>query len=910
MAGSYLESLSHVGLTNSEKKMEIFGFDLDLKLNLLVDTEFWPCDSNNIKLKDIMIKSNHSVIPSVRVMRGGMVIGGIPVGTDQFEKSECAKVVDKIISNMTIFQRMKDQNSILPSVNFNGSVNQALIELISLTTTSRFIYLARCVPPSNTSVQVERLNRAIIETCLKIVGISEVEVTPLVKLKLILNKSKGGIGIPQICPYATYVGSIALTISEVKKRFYNALSPDQFCSIPCLAEYSDALTKLSSTGFKINDFAHHKLKMQKLITSLQPDKILVIAMPKIQHSIWEITSDYLRDMYISKLPRPRFQHNCQQRPRYYLGRNDLVKILDAQCNDDCHLFLGYEWCAEPSSIKFDDESFNYLVRRRAGIYSEESDLILCPHCDRKGKKKLLSDNHHEVCLACQPLRTNLHNVIQTIFTEFCKEAGFIFPERNLSRDRPTTSNSNAQYLPETKRVANFMPEAFYNRNESIQNIQNKYCDLAFCYPAEVTNGTPLKRIAIVDFTLSASTAFGNKMCKYNFPGYQAMKREKEKIKLYQSLFNFDHDPSNLYISKYSLVILAFETNGQMSFGTRKFIKFLSACLARRDPHGNPQSVWYSLVMKKIQQAIALYMAKAHSLCHSGTPQTNTSTHNGDDVERNSDIEVDEDEDLFSNSQNSQCSNGSLGPTPTPDGYPIKIVLCSESFNSFASSTSRTYGLESSPLGVDDDINPWSEIVFDFIPNEDKEDVLRCVSNPRCYIGFCDGSFTMGNNLILPLAGYGAAIYNNTLGDGIITEPESCIKQTSGSVAALFPDFPLIQIDNIIAEIAGLYSLLMIFKQLPDHVVRPFLIRYDCEPAINLIRRRAKCASPHLCHIVEMVASELDSINNLRRLATANGSNSLSARDTNMIIFQHTRSHIRFEDLGIQYVDQLAKDGAC
>jgi len=913
MAGNYLESLSQIGLTNSEKKMEIFGYDLDLKLSLLVDSELWPTDSNNTKVKNLMIKSNHSVIPSVRALRGGMIIGGIPVGTDYFERDECGKVIDKVIGNLSIFQRMKDQCSITPSVNFNGSLNQALLELITLTTTSRFIYLARCVPPSNTKEQTDRLNNAIIETCLKIVGISEAEVTPLVRLKLILNKSKGGLGIPQICPYATYVGSLALTIAEVKTRFYETLSTEHFCSIPCLTEYTVALNKLSSTVQKINNFTHHQLKMQKLIDSLQPDKILVTAIPKIQHTLWDLTSDYLRDFYISTLPRSQFKHTCQRRPQYFFGRNDLVKILDAQCNDDCHYFLGYDKCVEPSSIKFDDESFNYLVRRRAGIYTAECDLILCPHCDNKGRKKLLTDNHHEVCVFCQPLRSKLHNVIQTIFTEFCKEAGFIFPETNTSRESSNTSDRN-KFLPETKRVSNFLPEEFYNKNATIHNIKNKYCDLALCYPEEATKGTPLKRLAIIDFTLSASSAFGKETVRYNFPGYQAMRREKEKIKLYQSLFNFDSDPSNSYISKYSLVILAFETNGQMSFGTRKFIKFLSACLAKRDPYGNgdPPSIWYSLIIKKIQQAIALYMAKSYSLCHNGTPQTNNPTPNHDD-DRNSDNDVDEDEDLFSYSQNSQSSRNSNNSFDhTPEGYPVKIASCSESFNSFASSTSRFFGIES-PLDTEEecvDTNPWSELIFDFVPNEDKEDILRCINNPRCYFGFCDGSFTIGNNLNLPIAGYGAAIYNNINSNGIITDPRVCVKQDSGSVAALFPDFPLTQIDNIIAEIAGVYSLLLLFKQLPDHEVRPFLIRYDCEPAITLIRRRAKCSSPHLLDIVELVASELDSINSLRRLATPNGINSLSARDTNMIIFQHTRSHIKHEDLGIQYVDQLAKNGAC
>ena len=725
-------------------------------------------------------------------------------------------------------------------------------------------------------------------------------------MKLVLNRGKNGIGIPQLCPYAAYVGSIALTISESKKRFCPSLQLDSFKSIPCLIAYVRALDQLSSIILPVNDLLNHVKCMKSFVDKLQPERILVQPLSKVQHKLREIYMNFLLDVYTSKLPRPKFIHNCGHNPKFGYGVNDIVKLLDQQCNGSNHFFLSYD-----NSVSlftpFDNKSFNYLVARRAGLYQVSESLIFCPLCARLGIKKVLTDNHHESCKGCHGRRNELHNALQTTFIEFFDMAGFIQPK--LCSSFNTNSPSSNKFLSESKLMVNFIPEKFFNLESSpLTAIKSKYCDTVICIPDYVTNNSSLKKLAFIDYTVSSPSAYGSDKAifKYHYPGYRAYEREVQKIKMYKKLFKFDADATDPFISTHSLIILSFETNGLYSHSTKRFIDFLAGCIAKKDAMRRSAAIWIGVIQKTIQQKISLYMAQSYIACRG--------------IINSPDFE--EGEILSRSGSESESESIALSPVssiPSANDASNHSLECNDAFHSFAHSITGDRPTASATRQEEESgvTNPWARMSYDFVSTEDQIEISNCLRRRDCLLAYCDGSFTDSSHnsspdggVSLSKAGFGTAIYRNSNCDGVVN-PSLLISENYGPVSTLFPDISIDIIDNIVAECVGLYALLQLIKMVPDHLSSPILIMYDCQPAIDLVRGYSKSNIVSLNMIVREVSNELDVLNCQRRARVANGFNRISARDLNSIVFKKVRSHQieQDQDPGNKYVDVLAKRGA-
>ena len=85
------------------------------------------------------------------------------------------------------------------------------------------------------------------------------------------------------------------------------------------------------------------------------------------------------------------------------------------------------------------------------------------------------------------------------------------------------------------------------------------------------------------------------------------------------------------------MILAFETNGNMSIETKGFIKFIAQCIALKNPDMPDSGNWFHLITRKIQHSLALNVAQKNKLCHNFN--NNNGNDNGTTTESSGDIDV-------------------------------------------------------------------------------------------------------------------------------------------------------------------------------------------------------------------------------------------------------------------------------
>ena len=193
--------------------------------------------------------------------------------------------------------------------------------MTTLCTLSQFNHILRGVPPAKQTLVM--LSKTILDSVCTIGGIDKqlekagIDKSTFDPRRLLLNKGKGGCGIPGDHPKdswcsasAAYCGSIALTIAVVKLRFIPSLEERHFTdpSLPGLEAYTNSLSILQLTTSNLLPHSPIFKAMSNLMSSIGADKITHSAIPKVQHKFREIYQSFSQRMVLDSLPKPRIRH--------------------------------------------------------------------------------------------------------------------------------------------------------------------------------------------------------------------------------------------------------------------------------------------------------------------------------------------------------------------------------------------------------------------------------------------------------------------------------------------------------------------------------------------------------------------------------------------------------------------------
>jgi len=257
-AAFIIERLNLVGLESADAKLEVFSYT---QMETVIGSTDHTRDSYVIgtdpKRGELLVCPNGM---KILLRRDGVLVGGVPVGTDAFERKTLedaallisneidiiVQITETILSTPPHSQSETDSSDKYPATDNlpHPPTNQAVFDLLCKCTLSQITHLLRGVPPHNTTTVYEGLSATVLAAIKKVTNIqgkidflqrsTKHHISPEkildIDTRLLLILSRGGCGIPGDLSqhvwrtsHAAYVGSLAQCFHSILTRFPHLL---------------------------------------------------------------------------------------------------------------------------------------------------------------------------------------------------------------------------------------------------------------------------------------------------------------------------------------------------------------------------------------------------------------------------------------------------------------------------------------------------------------------------------------------------------------------------------------------------------------------------------------------------------------------------------------------------------------
>ena len=220
--------LGAIGLNMQNDKSEIFGYG-DLSTDFIAEAT-----AMEIEIVDKEL---------------GIKVGGSPIGSDEYEAKFCEDRTDEILASL----RMLEDLMVSPT-GFTKAKIQSCYSLARLCFPQRLNHLLRTVPPSNTRLAANKLDKGLVQFIFEVTNSEKYlparnssDMMDVIK-RLHLKVSAGGCGIISSVNNreGAFVGSLALCANHM-----GIICPDLICTdaselntIPMFQEYSSIVEDL------------------------------------------------------------------------------------------------------------------------------------------------------------------------------------------------------------------------------------------------------------------------------------------------------------------------------------------------------------------------------------------------------------------------------------------------------------------------------------------------------------------------------------------------------------------------------------------------------------------------------------------------------------------------------------------
>jgi hypothetical protein len=930
-ADYFIDRLAELGLSAAKSKLDVYGWDLQVKHSERI------LEDDNGGLYFLTRKGHR-----VNVLSNGFVVGGQPVGTNEYEKQYVSSLVDKVIEHLSLYKDMVNHGRDVTEA--SSSTMQAVIMLVISCTSSQINHVLRGVPPDNTRDSWKRLSNEILSCTKSITGIADFEAKHLplpdfladryrISRRLLLNKGKGGCGIPGDSPdpsdrwcsaNAAYCGSLALCLASINKRFFGSdtpagqLTPEDCSTLPNLIAFETARNAIRDSipdHFHFTDLSEN---LQELCTSLSWEEILQHPVPKMQHKLRQVYQLYSQRVVIQGLPQPRKQSvRCEGPPRSaadletqsndvapgtapvptspaantpvidirYLTRDDFVKAVWFMSSIKNHHFISYSMDRGREAVRFTDDQFGFLFRTRAGIpivptvsAPTVQPLEACSFCNTS----FWTEGHAMLCRVTAPQanKQELHTEIQETLRWFLRQAGFIIhQEQTVSRFLPTTRlRAGASQCGMTLRT-----------------------DLVVEVPESLRHSQSLPRWLFIDLTFPCSfKGIPNKCFFYKGPPMRAEEASAAKARHYTTYFDFEGSSGDEINSK-SLVIFAFEVpGGSFTPEVNGFLTMLSLVLADSHPRTTAED-WKARMIITFQKLLSRSVADRYLV-------RLKSQHNAANIR---------------------------GPASPNQSSAAAQLSLSHSGSELVATSLRPDVPPKSKSNLSTRRSVWDQIIMGppLSPSE-RQHIDSVARNPNTFIIYTDGSYKKSKNDIISSGCAWARFTNDGPQVGVISSRAQQVDEAFGpwdpkasdtkwppcseDIARRLPrdyldDFGLVRSGGHISSVtAELYAIIcaLINVYAPDLISRPILVRYDSACAKGFLTKQFVSTDPHLLPIIRLGQEVLLDLNNHRRQMILEQANTRFASEelgSNAICFQWVKAHTQRE-YGNAWVDCRAKSG--
>jgi hypothetical protein len=467
----------------------------------------------------------------------GIIVGGVPVGSNSYESDQCIMKADEIITNLENIVDILDAPT-----GFTQAKVQTAYSIVRMCYPCRMNHLLRACTPSNTRLGAEKLDKAINHFVLKstnalnkLPATNSWDMMNVIK-RLNLKISEGGCGITSCMGtrVGAYVGSIALCTYSIgiicpELVVENLEDPNM---IPMFKEYMVIMEDLE----KIKGLMTQDLKL---------DVLWGEAVPKVQRRINMVNSDIIRKELYNDLP--------EGDARYGLNGFDQVSVSNkairfqgiANADKTVSAFL----YANPviPHLQMSNEAFNISICTRLLLKITGSrKFCIC------GMPTDTLANHALICPA-NTIRNKLRN---SAHAGLCKGVKAAIGECIKGTDlKMMEGEPSAKDFFETKADAVRNPKKNGSKNQHTVDRR---------FDAAVIDSKGELRTLVIDNTIACPLA--NYFKKYNEAGDAASKAQEYKVSKYKK---------NFHIEKKLLGdfhFFAVETNGAMAESTRKLCK--------------------------------------------------------------------------------------------------------------------------------------------------------------------------------------------------------------------------------------------------------------------------------------------------------------------------------------------------
>jgi hypothetical protein len=538
-------------------------------------------------------------------------VGGVPVGTDAFERKTLedaallisneidiiVQITETILSTPPHSQSETDSSDKYPATDNlpHPPTNQAVFDLLCKCTLSQITHLLRGVPPHNTTTVYEGLSATVLAAIKKVTNIqgkidflqrsTKHHISPEkildIDTRLLLILSRGGCGIPGDLSqhvwrtsHAAYVGSLAQCFHSILTRFPHLLLRANkfprriprrthdietlFTQVPALRAYETSRKFLAEAilGNSTDATAKIAADLQKLCALISPKCIAEKSIDAVQHSLRQLYQLHLQHRVHSFLPKPNIRIHAQQNTRRsWMRKRDVVEVMKFVGGA-----LNHYWMA-PSrryrgALFLGHREFELLLHQRVGL-----PLVI----DDPGTKcrcgMTMNEAHAMSCRLTRGYRNTLHNDIQVILKNFIKKIGI-------------SINTSNQMTPHFRHD----PSKIKQITEAQHKIKADQADIILnTHNFRNPLGTQLPRKIFADLTV-AGIFRRDIISHYTCPPEGALTVARFKRKLYTERFDFDFPPD---ISVKSLLILSWEHLGACTAETDQFLNFIAGVASQR-----------------------------------------------------------------------------------------------------------------------------------------------------------------------------------------------------------------------------------------------------------------------------------------------------------------------------------------
>lgn len=349
----------------------------------------------------------------VKLALGGMVIVGVPIGSESYIRHWCQDEVTAIIGQLEPAIKSVYQKS-------NNSLAQSLFQLIRICLPAKANHICRSVPPPLCTAAMQRLDKVILELVYDVCNIAAVAdpaAAEVLRDQVQLAAGLGGLGIRSLekTADAAFVGSWSLVYSRVaalvpKVKEGVTGGADGACRklgdagpelLPCVEDMDNAFKRLGEKGCLPEDLSY--------------DDLLAKPIRGVQHKVATMLEERLKKDLLGRL-----------------SGSQKTSFLGAAGN------YAHAWvlCIPRNpTTTLSREAFQFAVRQRLHLplLSSRQQGLKC-HKAGATPNTVVDDNHILGCsLTSKTLR---HNAVQAELFDIAKTCG-AEPSQDKARLNPT-----------------------------------------------------------------------------------------------------------------------------------------------------------------------------------------------------------------------------------------------------------------------------------------------------------------------------------------------------------------------------------------------------------------------------------------------------------------------------------------